>query len=245
MRPTLEYHDVKTLISLPELFSIYQDNLIKRPGDFGEDFLGRGSLAGCLFQAADYMHAQRIRRGMLEEAARLYDKFDVLVTAGVGPAPRLDAHRTVGFWEHSNICSPFSVLGNPALMVCSGFSASGLPLGLQIGGRPFDEATVLKTGYAYEQATAWRARHAPLTPDLVKPPVTLAPPAPVSADVTAEMRDAARALARQAGLNLNDAQFDQLLRAAPHAFAMMRRIRNSGGRYAEPANTFHFGQGTL
>jgi aspartyl-tRNA(Asn)/glutamyl-tRNA(Gln) amidotransferase subunit A len=240
MRPTQEYHDVKTLISLPELFSIYQDNLIKRPGDFGEDFLGRGSLAGCLFQAADYMHAQRIRRSMLEEASQLYDKYDVLVTAGVGPAPRLDAHRTVSFWENSNICSPFSVLANPALMICSGFSAAGLPLGLQIGGRPFDEATVLRTGYAFEQATAWRARHAPLTPGIRKPPVKVAPAAPVSAEVTADMRDTARALARQAGLDLNDLQFDQLLRAAPHAFAMTRRIRAIGGRYAEPANTFHF-----
>jgi aspartyl-tRNA(Asn)/glutamyl-tRNA(Gln) amidotransferase subunit A len=240
LRPTQEYHDVKTLLSLPELFSIYQDDLITRPGDFGADFLGRGSLAGCLFQAADYMHAQRIRRRMLEEASRLYAKFDVLVTAGVGPAPRLDAHRTVSFWENSNICSPFSVLANPVLMVCSGFCASGLPLGLQIGGRPFDEATVLRTGHAYERATQWRARQAPLTPGAVPPPVTLAPPAPVSAEVTAAMRDTVRALTQQAGLTLNDAQFDQLLRAAPHAFAMMRRIRETGGRDAEPANTFRF-----
>jgi hypothetical protein len=58
------------------------------------------------------------------------------------------------------------------------------------------------------------------------------------------MRDTARVLAHQAGLKLNDAQFDQLLRAAPYAFAMLRRIRNSGDRYAEPANTFHFDQGT-
>lgn len=245
MRSSQEYHDVKTVISLPELFSIYQDNLIKRPGDFGNDFLGRGALAGCLYEAADYVQAQRIRRSMLEEALPLYEKFDVLLTAGVGPAPRLDAHRTVSFWENANICSPFSVLGNPALMVCCGYSASGLPLGLQIAGRPFDEATVLKAGYAYEQATQWRTRRAPLTPQVVKPQVTLAPPAPVSTNVTAEIRGSAHALARQAGLRLNDAQFDHLLRAAPYAFEMMRRIRDTRGRSAEPANTFHFAKGTL
>ncbi len=240
MHPAQLYHDVKTVISLSELFSIYRDALVERPNDFGQDFLGRGGLAGALFLASDYMLAQRVRRGLLEAALPLYRRFDVLVTPGAGPAPRLDAHRTVSFWEKPSLFSPFSVLGNPALVVCCGFSSGGLPLGLQVGGRPFDEATVLRVGHAYERAAGWRGRRPALVPGAAQPPVALKPPAPLDDRVTAEVRTTASALARQAGLALDERAFDQLLRAAPHALAMARRIREPLARAAEPANTFRF-----
>jgi len=244
MHPAQVYHDVKTVISLSELYSIYRDDLIARPGDFGEDFLGRGGLAGALFQAADYMLAQRVRRGLLEAALPLYERFDVLVTPGAGPAPRLDAHRTVSFWEKPSLFSPFSVLGNPALIVCCGFSGSGLPLGLQVGGRPFDESTVLRVGHAYEQATGWHARRPALVSGASRPPVAIAPAAPLDARVTPAVRAATEALSAQAGLTLDGRQFDLLLRAAPHAFEMVRRIREPLARAAEPANIFRLDAGT-
>jgi aspartyl-tRNA(Asn)/glutamyl-tRNA(Gln) amidotransferase subunit A len=58
--------------------------------------------------------------------------------------------------------SPFSATHLPALSVPCGFSAAGLPVGLQIIGKPFDELTVLRAGHAYEQATDWRIRRPPL-----------------------------------------------------------------------------------
>jgi aspartyl-tRNA(Asn)/glutamyl-tRNA(Gln) amidotransferase subunit A len=54
--------------------------------------------------------------------------------------------------------TPFSLTGSPALSVCAGFTASGLPLSVQIAGRPFDDAKVLRVGHAYERATPWRDR---------------------------------------------------------------------------------------
>ncbi|MEI6320801.1 MAG: amidase [Pseudomonadota bacterium] len=245
MHPAQVYHDVKTVISLSELFSIYRDALVSRPADFGEDFLGRGGLAGALFQASDYMLAQRVRRGLLEAALPLYERFDVLVTPGAGPAPRLDAHRTVSFWEKPSLFSPFSVFGNPALIVCCGFAGNGLPMGLQIGGRPFDESTVLRVGHAYERATGWQARRPVLVPGTPRPPVVLAPAAPLDARVTPQVRAAAAALAGQAGLDLDERRFELLLRAAPHAFAMIRRIRDPLARAAEPASAFRFDSCTL
>jgi aspartyl-tRNA(Asn)/glutamyl-tRNA(Gln) amidotransferase subunit A len=241
LRPLQDYHDVKTVISLSELFSIHHDDLINRPGDFGEDFLGRGGLAGCLFQAGDYVQAQRVRRRMLEQILPLYEKFDILVSAGAGPAPRLDAHRTVSFWEKPAMFSPFSVLGGPALIVCCGFSTGGLPLGLQIAGRPFDEQTVFKAGHAYEQATEWRSRRPALSPGREQPRVI--PPAadPLRHDVTGRIRQTANTLAMQAGLQLTDSQFAQLARAAPYALEMVRRIRYDRDRAEEPASAFHFG----
>jgi len=57
---------------------------------------------------------------------------------------------------------PFNLTGQPALATCSGFGADGLPHSFQIVGRAFDDALVLRLGYAYEQATPWRARRPPV-----------------------------------------------------------------------------------
>lgn len=62
----------------------------------------------------------------------------------------------------SRLTRPWNGLGLPALSVPCGFSAAGLPLALQLVGRPFDEATVLRLGHAYEQAAGWWRRRPPL-----------------------------------------------------------------------------------
>ncbi|MFN7754158.1 MAG: amidase [Pseudomonadota bacterium] len=238
IRPLQAWHDVKTVISMVELSSIHHDDLRLRPGDFGRDFLGRGGLAGLMFQGIDYLHAQRVRRAMLDEMQPLYDRFDVLVTPGAGPAPRLDGHRTVSFWEKPSLFSPASVLGNPALIVCCGYAASGLPMGLQIAGRPFDEATVLRVGHAYERATAWRTRRPALVPGTPRPAVTLVEPPPPGGEIPPEARRAAEVFAHAAGVPLDDDRHAQLLRAAPHVLAMVARIRAELGRSNEPAAVF-------
>jgi aspartyl-tRNA(Asn)/glutamyl-tRNA(Gln) amidotransferase subunit A len=53
---------------------------------------------------------------------------------------------------------PASLAGLPALSLPCGFDEKGLPIGLQIIGKHFDEATILRIGYAYEQATDWHNR---------------------------------------------------------------------------------------
>ena len=55
-----------------------------------------------------------------------------------------------------------NLAGLPALALPCGFDGNGLPIGLQVIGRPFDEASVLRIGHAYEQATGWHRRPAPL-----------------------------------------------------------------------------------
>ena len=56
---------------------------------------------------------------------------------------------------------PFNLTGAPAMSVSCGFNSEGLPIGLQIGGRPFAEETVLKVAHAYEQATDWHNQKPP------------------------------------------------------------------------------------
>jgi len=62
-----------------------------------------------------------------------------------------------------SLTRPFNMTGYPALSICNGLSASGLPISLQIAGRPFEDALVLKAGDAFEKATSYRAIRPTLT----------------------------------------------------------------------------------
>ena len=73
---------------------------------------------------------------MLAEMAPIYDRYDLLVTAGTYAAPRFDAHRTISFWEKPASTTPFNVTGGPALALCIGYNTAGLPLSMQIVGKP-------------------------------------------------------------------------------------------------------------
>jgi aspartyl-tRNA(Asn)/glutamyl-tRNA(Gln) amidotransferase subunit A len=238
MRTLQEYYDVKIVIAETEIFCIHRKNLIERPSEFGEDFLRR-TLAGCLFQASDYVQAQRERRRMLDEATRLYEKYDVLVTASSGPAPRLDAYQNIDFWRKPNLFTVFNVLAGPALSVCNGYSKQGLPTAMQIAGRPFDEQTVLRVGHAYEMATPWRERRPPLIEGEIPAPVT-PPPTPAGPELDVEDLHLVESLARRAGLGLGERERRLLLEAAPYALAMAERIRRDHDVFEEPASTFGF-----
>lgn len=119
--------------------------------------------AGELALATDYVNAQRVRSLIAQEILALLASYDAVLTPSQpGPAPRVS--ETVITFEdgtkeertHFTVreTCPFNLSGTPALTVPCGFS-DGRPLGLQIAGRPWDEATVLRIGHAYEQATDW------------------------------------------------------------------------------------------
>lgn len=241
MRPAQEYYDVKVVIAETEAFCVHQRDLIKRPRDFGAHYLGR-VLVACLFQSADYVRAQRQRMQLVTEMAPLYDKYDVLVTAGMGPAPRLDAHRAIGFWDKwqkPSITTVFDVTGGPAVMLCSGYSESGLPLGMQIAGRPFADSVVLRVAYAYEQATMWCRRQPALIPGDPPAAIDHATRDNASPQIAPELRKLVEMMAEHAGLSLPEPLLLQLCEAAPYAFAMAQRLPALKWE-AEPANVFRF-----
>lgn len=240
LRPAQDYYDVKVTIAESELLAVHEQALRTRPGEFGEDFLGR-VLPAVLISARDYVQAQRERRCILAEMAPVYDKFDVLVTATAGgPAPLLGAWRTIEFWRRPSLTTPFNVTGGPALAQCIGFGAAGLPLSMQIVGRPFDDATVLRVAHAYEAATPWRARRPQLDPaatfSVELPPI----PDPQPADVSAAIRDRAATACVAAGLTLTDRQFEMVCAAAPYVEAMTGRLYRERSWTEEPANIFKF-----
>ncbi len=140
-----------------------------RPLELGEDVRSRLNL-GATLTAAQYLKAQRIRRKVRENFTRAFLKVDVLVTPQLPiTAPRMDQGSVP--WGKNTEPVPsaltrltriYNLVGIPSLSLPCGFSSSGMPIGLQIAGRPFDEETVLKVGNAYEMNSPWKYHYPPL-----------------------------------------------------------------------------------
>jgi len=240
VRPLASYFDVKIIIAESEIFSVHAKNLLARPKDFGADFRSR-VLPSVLFTAHDYVQATREHRRMMVEMSPLYARFDAFVTAGMGEAPRLSDYRSVSFWQKPSLLTAWNVTGQPVLALPNGVGGRGLPLGMQILGRPFGEETILSVGHAYERATEWHTRRPNLVPGAAVPDVT---PPPVLSEPTdrvdAETRDLCVKAARRAGLQLDELMLAQLLEGAPYALGMVRRLRRDHDPAHEPANVFSF-----
>ncbi len=122
--------------------------------------------AGFFVSAADYVEAQRARTLFVEETRRVFQDLDILA----GPTLPITAHEigaaevrigdvTIGSTPAlTQYTRPFNLNGCPAVTVPCGFSEGGLPIGLQLAGRPFEEGTALRAAYAYEHATDWHKR---------------------------------------------------------------------------------------
>ena len=126
--------------------------------------------AGFFISGPEYLQAQRARTLFDRQTRDLFDTVDILA----GPMQPITAHR-IGANEVqvgdtvmgsraalTQYTRPFNLNGFPAMSIPCGFSEDGLPTGLQLAGRPFDEETVLKAAHAYEQATEWHKRRPPL-----------------------------------------------------------------------------------
>jgi aspartyl-tRNA(Asn)/glutamyl-tRNA(Gln) amidotransferase subunit A len=241
LRPLHSYSDVKIVTAESELFSLHLPELITRPEAFGQDFRAR-SLAACLFTAEDYVRASRERRAILAEMRPLYRRYDLFLTANTSAAPRLDRHDPLSFWKRPNLTSPFNCTGGPALAVLCGFTEDGLPLSLQLAGRPFDDARVLRAGHAFEQASGHCKRRPVLTPGAKPAAIDPEPWVPDTAAVEPAVRARAENAAAHAGLRLPDDIMEELVAVAPWALAMARRLQRDHQREAETASIFDPGR---
>ncbi|ATY11674.1 amidase [Amycolatopsis sp. AA4] len=174
------YAELKTVTKFglaAEAFAWHRTNLQRRWSDYGAST--RMAIAkGALVSAADYVQLQRVRRAGQRKLARLFTEVDLVVTpTATSGAPEIAALSTSGMAETA-LTSYWNAVGNPALSVPMGFTGDGLPLGLQIAGRPFDEATVLAAGHAYQQRTSWHRQTPTVTvaAGLSLPPAETAQP---------------------------------------------------------------------
>ena len=241
LRPLHVYSDVKIVMAESELFSLHLSELIARPEAFGQDFRAR-ALAACLFTAEDYVRASRERRTMLAEMRPFYRRYDLFLTANQSAAPRLDRHDTLSFWKGPNLTSPFNCTGGPALAVLCGFTKDGLPLSMQIAGRPFDDARVLRAGHAFEQASGFYKRRPALTAGAKPAAIDPKPWVPDTSALAPAVRARAEHAAASARLKLPDWIMEELVAVAPWALAMARRLKRDHPREAETAGIFDPGR---
>ena len=155
--PVLTYHATIRVIAICELFAIHARDLRSRPEMFGESLRYR-IIAGGLVRAEEYLQALRARTDLARATQEEMAKVDLVMLPTSEPAGRLQPVHPAHTLTVPGYTSPFSVAGNPALSICSGFAETGLPFSLQIVGKLFDEATVLRAGDAYERVTPWRQR---------------------------------------------------------------------------------------
>lgn len=144
-------------ILLGELVAYHEPWLDSRPEDYGPDV--RMMLeSGRNLPAATYLQAQRARHIIVQDFLDALSGVDVLLTPATPlTAPTADDFaRTLRLAE---LTMPTNLTGLPSLSMPCGFSPEGLPINMQLIGRPFDEATVLGIGYGYERSTDWHTRH--------------------------------------------------------------------------------------
>lgn len=163
--PLADFAACGFIIMITEAYALHEPWLRTRRGEYGELFRDRVSLAA-LVSGADYQQAQRKRRELCVAVAGAMRGFDLLLTAAApGEAPPIDAVPKWSSFDRPGFTMPFNVTGQPALTVCAGYGERGLPVAIQLAGRPFAEAVVLAAGHAYEAAHPWRQRRPALAAD--------------------------------------------------------------------------------
>jgi len=125
--------------------------------------LGTYALSAGYYDAY-YLKAQKVRTLIIREFKDAFEKYDALVTPTSPTVPFKLGEKVDDPIQMylSDVCTlPINIAGLPAISVPSGF-ADGLPIGMQVIGKPFDEETILRIAFAYEQATEWHKRKPPI-----------------------------------------------------------------------------------
>ena len=125
-------------------------------------------LTWSLTPALAYYKALKLRALLRQQVLAALNDADVLLMPTMGiAAPKIEPDPAIDSKENSNrnragLTTSFSLASSPALSICCGFTKENLPIGLQFGGRPFEEQTILNVAYAYQQATDWHTRKPPI-----------------------------------------------------------------------------------
>lgn len=150
-----------------EAANFHKDWLRNRGDDY--DWSTRTRLeSASLTPASAYLTAKRARSLVKQEMQDALEKFDVIIfPTGPVPAPKIaeSTGKPGGYYQgrldlgRRRYTSPAPLAGMPSISVPTGFSESRLPMGMQIIGKPFAEATLFRAGHAYERASEWYAMH--------------------------------------------------------------------------------------
>ncbi len=160
------FSNVNRIILLSEAYAVHQHWLQSRPQDYAA-MTREKLLPGAFIRAVDYVQALRNRPIFTAAIDTLLDDADVLITASsMDPPFPIDDPEAVARCYPRSARPPFNLTGHPALSLPIGFTEPDddvpvLPLGLQVIGRHFDEASIYRVASAYEQATNWSEVYPP------------------------------------------------------------------------------------
>ncbi len=163
LSPLQDWGACGTLISTVERAAAYEEWARTRLGDFSER-VQRRLMLGALVSGVDYVQAVRRRRELRAELHTAMTDLDVVLTAAQpNEAAKIDEIPAWDTFAVPSFTMPFNVAGYPAISICSGFGEGGLPVAIQLVGKPFQEPTVLRIADAFEKATEFRNRRPALT----------------------------------------------------------------------------------
>jgi aspartyl-tRNA(Asn)/glutamyl-tRNA(Gln) amidotransferase subunit A len=144
--------------------AFHRERMAEHPDWFGADVRTRLE-TGAGFTSSEYVLARRTQAEVKRRCEIILDEYDVLVLPTTPiPAPVLEGEDAIERARQlTRFTAPFNLTGLPALSLPCGFTANGLPIGLQIVSRAWNEAGVLRMGYAYQQATKWHTMKPPIS----------------------------------------------------------------------------------
>ncbi len=157
--PGIEYaHAIQYGILSPEAASFHLRE-IREHGDLYASDVRALLEAGQFVPATHYVNAQRLRRAIKESFRNCYEQnqLDVLVVPTLPSPPSLVGELSGGLPDVRLTC-PFNLSGQPVLGLPCGFTADGMPIGMQIAARPLQEPVMFRIAHAYESATDWHTR---------------------------------------------------------------------------------------
>ena len=150
-------HEAVTVIVRADAYALHRERLATHPERFGSEVVRRLRLAESI-SGADYAEAVEAGRAWARTVDRLFDDVDVVLTPTASvPAPPADDPDMIETTRlMTQLTYAWSLSENPAMSVPVGFTAAGLPVGMQLAGRKWDEATLLRAAHAYQQVTDWQ-----------------------------------------------------------------------------------------
>jgi aspartyl-tRNA(Asn)/glutamyl-tRNA(Gln) amidotransferase subunit A len=158
LSPLQDWTACGSMISIVERAAAYEEWARTRLHDFSERVRSR-LLLGAFVSGVDYLQAVRRRRELRAELQTAMKGLDVVLTASQPTeASKIDEVPKWDLFQRPNFTMPFNVAGYPAISVCSGFGAGGLPVSIQLVGKPFQEPTLFRVADAFEKATPFRDR---------------------------------------------------------------------------------------